>query len=307
MNKHFDVIVGIPRSGLMVACIIALYLNKPVTDLDSFLDGKILEYGSTKSTDGFVSSYSEIKRVLIVDDSTFSGNSITLAKKKVLNSQYSGECVFFAAYVTDTSKDNVDLYFSCINKRIFEWNYLQSYQLKYFCCDIDGVLCVDPKDEENDDGEAYVAFLRNAMPKLIPSAKVGYLVTCRLEKYRQYTEEWLQKHGVSYGKLIMLNLETAEQRRQLNNHSEFKAQTYKSLSDCSFFIESSPIQARKINYLSGKPVFCIENSIVYSESKMKANPSCSESDPTKQKILRITHKGFLKKICHQFKKRINYK
>ena len=36
--KDIDLIVGVPRSGLFVANLIALYLNLPLTDFDSFLN-----------------------------------------------------------------------------------------------------------------------------------------------------------------------------------------------------------------------------------------------------------------------------
>ncbi len=35
--RDIDLIVGIPRSGMFPANLLALYLNKPVTDLGSFI------------------------------------------------------------------------------------------------------------------------------------------------------------------------------------------------------------------------------------------------------------------------------
>ena len=43
-----DLVVGIPRSGLMVATMISLYLNLPLTDVDNFLEGKLISTGGTK-------------------------------------------------------------------------------------------------------------------------------------------------------------------------------------------------------------------------------------------------------------------
>lgn len=45
-----DLIVGVPRSGMLAASIIALDLNLPLTDIDSFLEGKIYGAGDTKKT-----------------------------------------------------------------------------------------------------------------------------------------------------------------------------------------------------------------------------------------------------------------
>ena len=40
-----DLVVGIPRSGMLPAMMISLYLNKKVTDLDSFIEGRTFESG----------------------------------------------------------------------------------------------------------------------------------------------------------------------------------------------------------------------------------------------------------------------
>lgn len=36
LPHDIDLVVGIPRSGMLPANLIALYLNKPFTDIDSF-------------------------------------------------------------------------------------------------------------------------------------------------------------------------------------------------------------------------------------------------------------------------------
>ena len=74
-----DVVVGVPRSGMLPAMMIALYLNKRVSDLDSFIDGRIYEAGVRSQ---YV-SHDNINKVLIVDDSVRSGSAIGKAKKKI--------------------------------------------------------------------------------------------------------------------------------------------------------------------------------------------------------------------------------
>ena len=39
--RNIDIIVGIPRSGMLVATLISLYMNKPLSDFDSFVQGRI--------------------------------------------------------------------------------------------------------------------------------------------------------------------------------------------------------------------------------------------------------------------------
>ena len=140
--------------------------------------------------------------------------------------------------------------------RVFQWNYLNHVFLKEAAFDIDGVLCVDPTREENDDGPKYKNFILNARPLFIPKHKIPYIITSRLEQYRPETEEWLRKNNVQYDHLIMLSGYTAEERRKLNLHARFKAAQYSRLPDIGLFIESDRNQAEEIARLTGKLCFC---------------------------------------------------
>lgn len=130
------------------------------------------------------------------------------------------------------------------------------------CVDIDRVLCLDPTGQQNDDGEAYRRFLSEALPLHATSRRIGYLVTSRLEKYRHLTEAWLKAQGIEYGRLVMLDLPSAAERRRLGAHGSFKAEFYRK-SDATLFIESEHEQAEMIARLSGKPVLCIETNRIH--------------------------------------------
>lgn len=150
----------------------------------------------------------------------------------------------------------VDYYVEVVpSPRYFQWNIMNHMILKKACFDIDGVLCVDPTVEENDDGPRYRKFLLNAKPLFIPGAEIGALVTSRLEKYRAETEQWLARNGVKYGKLVMLDLPDMAARRKANCHARFKAEEYKK-SEYVLFVESNPVQAAEINGITHKPVLC---------------------------------------------------
>jgi orotate phosphoribosyltransferase len=123
--------------------------------------------------------------------------------------------------------------------------------------DIDGVLCRDPTEEENDDGPKYTEFISQVQPLIVPSVEMGHLVTCRLEKYRGPTEQWLARHGFQYGKLVMMDLPDKAARLSADNHADFKAAFYHQCNSC-LFIESSLWQARTIVGRTGKSVFCAE-------------------------------------------------
>jgi hypothetical protein len=74
-----SLIVGIPRSGMLPANLLALYLNKPFTDIDSFIEGRVYHCGER----GAVIHKNEAEKVLIVDDSIASGNALNKVKEKL--------------------------------------------------------------------------------------------------------------------------------------------------------------------------------------------------------------------------------
>ena len=256
--RNFDLIVGVPRSGMIPAYMIGLMLNLPVIDVESFVAGidphvgKRLEYKKN-----------DIRKVLVVDDSIKFGGQLKEVKQK-LNSLKSIHFNYFSVFATSDSKGMVDHYLEIIdNPRVFQWNILNSWVYEYSCVDIDGVLCEDPSEEENDDGERYLEFLENARPKFLPSCNVSVLVTSRLEKYRRQTEDWLSRHGVQYRKLVMLDLPDKKTRVKLGIHSSFKSKVYQEFNQTGLFIESSKSQSEGIHKFTGKNVFCVENMTFY--------------------------------------------
>lgn len=299
ISSDVDLIVGIPRSGLMAASLISLYLNLPLTDLDSLLSGKILGTGKTKKNNLWIKKPEDAKKILIVDDSSMSGTTIKKVKEKLDNSIYKGKYIFLTIFVTNESKKYPDMYFDiCEWPRMFEWNFLHHKGLlKNACVDIDGVLCQDPTEEENDDGLKYIDFIKNVKPRVIPSAKIGWLVTTRLEKYRKETEYWLKKNNIEYDKLIMLDLPSKEERIKLGNHGQYKGNEYKQIENAQIFIESSIHQAPIIANISRKPVFCVDNSkFYYPEEIIEQKPEVSIFRHIFRKIVPLRLRSIAKKI-----------
>lgn len=255
LPRDFDLIVGIPRSGMLPANLLALYLNKPYTDIHSFVNGHVYKAGER----GQFITVKEFKKILIVDDSVSSGSAIKKAKELLVGIDPDFEISFCAVYVSPGNESLVDFWFEIIPlNRYFQWNIFNHSSLEKACFDIDGVLCVDPTPEQNDDGPLYRDFLINAAPLYIPGSSIGTLVTSRLEKYRVETESWLKSHNIRYKKLIMTDLPDMHTRQRAHNHALHKANVYKA-NEYNLFIESSLRQAVEINRITGKPVFCTEN------------------------------------------------
>ena len=250
-----DCVIGIPRSGMLPATMIALYLNTNLSDIDSFLQGKCFEIGQSRPQ---MMKHHIIKKVLVVDDSIGAGGSMTRAREKLKKLTNNYDFIFLAPIVTSVGKSFADIFFETIDDlRIFEWNLFHHGLLKNSCLDIDGVLCKDPIID--DDGIQYIHFLQTATPLFTPTAPIGTIISCRLEKYRKQTEDWLSNHNIKYEKLVMLNFPTKEERVKWGQHGEFKGEYYKS-SQHILFIESSLRQANIIANIAHKPVICIENN-----------------------------------------------
>lgn len=258
--KDVSLVVGNPRSGMIPAYMVGAFLNLPVCSLDEYLNNIKPSHGWRPLNHN---KYKR-KKILVVDDSVNLGNALRDVKCKLKKKREDAEYIFFAVYATHESKGLVDLFGDiCDQPRVFQWNYLYHGILTESCFDIDGVLCIDPTSEQNDDGEKYVDFILNAEPLYIPNYKIKALVTSRLEKYRCYTEQWLEKHGVQYDQLYMLDLPSKEERIRLGAHGEFKSQVYKRLEDCKLFIESERNQAIEIANNTKKPVVCLPSDELF--------------------------------------------
>lgn len=275
--SDIDLVVGIPRSGMIPATMIGQLLNKPVVALDSYIGGNIYEVGLYRRPVKMIANILEVKKALIIDDSINSGCSINRVKDKIKNSDRGSIVNLYAAvYYVSCGLNNIDIGFEeCSWPRIFQWNILNSWVISGACVDIDGVVCVDPTEDQNDDGEKYRNFLLTASPLCLTDFKVSCFVTSRLEKYRDLTEKWLRENGFKYNELVMLDLPSKEERIKQNIHARFKAEIYKNRKE-EIFIESNLSQAVQISELTGKLVFCTENmTMIRPEANAKNNPSLS--------------------------------
>lgn len=257
LPRDLDLVVGVPRSGLLAANLLALMANIRLTDLDSYVEGRVYTSGVTKAS-GMREASAGPRKVLVLDDSIFGGGAMEAARRRVEEAGLGDEVLFAAVYGVHPTHSQADLVFETVpDPRLFQWNFMHHRFLERSCVDIDGVLCHDPSLDENDDGPAYLRFMTEARPLYHMTHPIGTLVTSRLEKYRPETEAWLARTGLRYGKLVMLDLPSAAERRRLAAHGSFKAEHYRT-SDAILFIESENQQARTIAQLAGKPVLCLE-------------------------------------------------
>lgn len=263
--KDVDIVVGIPRSGMIPASIIATLINKRLASLDEICQGRTFSRGDSRITesDNIDTNVNVGQVILVVDDSVASGKSMEAARKKLFTVSVSNRLIFLAIYGSILKSDPADIVLERVSHpRAFEWNLMHHPILKDACVDIDGVLCRDPSATENDDAENYLEFLETVTPRLNVTQYIGHLVTNRLEKYRAETEVWLAKCNIRYGELHMLNLPSAKKRRELGDYHSHKASIYVKTGS-KIFIESDVRQAELIANAAGKSVICTADSKMY--------------------------------------------
>ncbi|MEO1024247.1 MAG: glycosyltransferase [Pseudomonadota bacterium] len=257
-----DIVVGVPKSGLIPGTMIATMRNLPFFDLDGFLFSFNARKGQRRQTNGLID---ERKRVLIVDDSVNTGNELRRTAERLAGLEEFAEFTFCGIYGNQSKPKKTPPHFTLEvvpQPRIFQWNYRNHIIAENACFDMDGVLCVDPTADDNDDGPRYREFIESAAPLYIPTKRISAIVTSRLERYRKETEAWLKNNGVRYGELIMLDLPDAETRRKLNIHAAYKAEVFGKRSEI-LFVESNHTQAEEIARLTDKPVLCTDTDTYF--------------------------------------------
>lgn len=262
-----DFIIGVPRSGMIPASIVAEFINVPLIDVDSFCAG-------AKPTGGGrlrLINRPTTSKVLVLDDTVFRGKSMNIAKDKLKPFRGKYEFIYAAVYLEGRGADVIDFWLEDVRKFtsnftqivLYEWNIFHHIHsiMDYCMYDMDGVLCVDPPDERRT--EEYERYISSAVPLFTPTVSIGSIVTYRLVKYRGVTETWLKNNGIRYGELRMFDAGSWTERNATGISPEmYKAKHY-GKSNAKIFVESDERQARQIYEMTHKPVFCVETNTMY--------------------------------------------
>ncbi len=142
-SRDYDLIIGLPESGLMPANLLALYLNRPFTDLNSFLNGHIYKAGER----GSFFSNKKFKHVLVIDDLMRSGETMAKAREALSGMNDRFEFSFCVVYLVDGNQDKVDLYLETIEEPTFmQWHMIRDgiREKTVFNKQTTPVYCEDP-------------------------------------------------------------------------------------------------------------------------------------------------------------------
>lgn len=237
-------IVGIPRSGMIPASIMATTLHLPLLSVAPGVG--LIRTGNGGRGHSF---QPRAGRVAVVDDTVYAGGAMTQARHDLRNTP----AVYCAVYVKPSGRHHVDLYARELQSpHLLEWNITNNGPFSGhasnpaykagIACDFDGIFC-------HDDKSGGVV----GTPYLLPRMHACRLVvTGRPERHRAETEAWLQKWGAKVDRLVMYPDGEPWSESLV---AKFKGSVYKE-SGCGFFLESCPRQAEVINAVSGKSVIC---------------------------------------------------
>lgn len=258
LPEEIDLVVAVPRSGYLVAAMIALNINTRMCSYNEYING-LTPLGGQR-TNRLQEDGKQVRNVLIVDDSVSTGWEMKRLKEQVASLNLDDRITFLAAYVSTQGMAMVDIALEKLDyPQMFEWNLYHHPHLKRSCMEMDGVICLKPQAKELATTKAYEAFINNAKARIIPTVEVGFIIADRPERYREQTESWLRKHNVQYGMLIMnpddsVLTESEDQNRSLTH----KINQYSSL-DAFLYIGYSKEVASEIFNKTQKAVFCVEN------------------------------------------------
>lgn len=274
-------VAGVPRSGSLIALLLAQHRNIHFVEWEQLLRGerpwteRLRRNVTAKPADG---------PVLVVDDTCYTGWTIRQLKPSIR-----GNIRYGALYVGDEGRHELDYWFAVapVWSHSFEWNLLHDAPTKHVCSDLDGTLCEDYllPGEDHDFSEAYAKHLQHARKIRGTSYPVHAVVTARLEKYRQQTEDWLGRSGILYDRLIMCPAVTPDERSRMG-FGRWKASVYAELPDARLFVENDHSQAKTIYDLTGKAVLSIDRMQIIGGVDPVENPSV-DSDAAIRRGVRI--------------------
>lgn len=252
-------VVGVARSGITPASIVAKHLHVPIDIVDQ-QTGKVVETGC-----GFRGLHGSPRgsAVAMIDDTVMTGHSL-LQVTQAVTRHYSTKVITAAVYCNPSAHRKPDVFAVSLPwPHLLEWNLFNSVLIQGSAFDMDGILCEDCPPECDDDGDRYAEWMQNVRPLYpVRIEPIPLIVTARLEKWRPLTEAWLKKWGIRWKRLVMGPWSSLTERNRPLEVSSFKAEHFRQFLRTArglephLFVESCPIQAREIATLSGGKTLC---------------------------------------------------
>lgn len=193
-----DLVVGVPRSGILAGMFASMASGSPLTDIEGFERGEVVfpEHGKVDL------SKSRRLSVLVIDDCVNSGISLDKIRARLLPYCDQHDFTFCVAYGPRKHNKYTDIIFEQLAApHIFEWNVMHHDLLLGAMVDIDEVIFGDAEPD-----------ICNA-PFRIATKPIGFGVTRLPETMRPRLEDALKRRGVTVKRIEMLGTNMQETAR----------------------------------------------------------------------------------------------
>ena len=244
--SDFDIVVGIPRSGLFTASLLSTEFGKPLSIPELIIQNK---YWVTRTGTENLKIDLDTARLLLVDDSAGTGSSLNEAKDLILKHKPNVTIKTAVPWLSHKSKADYSLkHFPNDIEPTWIRSLMHNKYIPPIAFDFDGVLCMDY------DGSDYLNFLINVKPYKIPIYEIDYIITGRKEFYRCNTELWLSQNKVKYKELHMCP--------NGKPTIDFKVEMIRKLKP-GIFVESNPLEAIELHKRTGIRVISLGDEQLY--------------------------------------------
>jgi hypothetical protein len=256
--SDIDTVIGVARSGLSVATMLAMLLHKPLLIYRPKQED-LVEAGNGWRLTGHSQPG---PKAVVIDDTSNSGASLKHAVPRIKKMGYP-DAVSAVIYLNPLARYKPTMWVSELpHPHLLEWNLPNSVFSQQSALDFDGILCQECSALQDDDGPRYMDFLVNVRPMYYTRrCEIPMVVTGRLEKYRDVTLEWLARNRMVVQELVMHPAKNNRERAEMGvvphkveHFRKFMERDH--LFQPPMFIESCPRQAQQIARQSGGLVVC---------------------------------------------------
>jgi orotate phosphoribosyltransferase len=296
LPRDFDLIVGVPRSGLLVANLLSLHLNLPLADVDGLVRGATLGAGHRlgRRLDGGPEAP---LKVLVVDDSIWSGRQLAQVRRRIEAAGLPHEILYGAVYALPAATDLVDYYYEKLDiPRAFEWNILHHPYLNTSCVVADGLLWPAGAFETK-----ALPLPPPPVPQFLPTQEIGWLIADAPEACHGAIEDWLARHEVRYRALVLLGMGAPSSQSEREALAGRKAAIYRR-AGAWIFVEPDQVQAVAIANLTSRPVFCAQTrQMIYPgiAPGQRRSPLLRHQISWKMRNVRVRAQGKMRALVHR--------
>lgn len=289
-----DLVVGIPRSGLLAGNMISLYLNLPLTDMKGLKAKRLLGNGKRPIRNSSKEIFDKARTIIVVDDCVSKGTEMLKTKKLVEEWGYAGRVVYVSVFCFPERPDIADINLEMIPRPMcFQWSCMHTPEIGHNCVDLDGMLSewISPEGEAHE----YLGKLREAKPVFTPTVEIGCILAARPESSREITETWLAEHRISFKRLELVPDNVFDSPDWRTKVAQLKAAVFGE-ERYHLYLAGDDEIGDMVAKATGKPVMCMRSSAMLNQS---AN---AEDDITRGQLrwlwvrIRGVPKGILRKI-----------